>query len=270
MKIHVLSDLHLDCNMMHVPMTDADVVVLAGDIWEGGVMWIEWAMTKWLLNPVIYVPGNHEFYGADIDLQREELRSLAAEFPNLLWLDSVGTVIKDVAFFGVTLWTDFLFHAQDGNAVAHHASLAEAARCIPDYQEITVDGRKLRPEDTAILCDIQKNQLRKVLLSSDDALKTQLNAKHIRKRVVITHHAPSARSVHAKYANSPLTPSFASRLDDTVMLADLWIHGHTHDSCDYVLKRADGHETRVVCNPRGYSRGRKNEYSFNQRLVIEV
>ncbi len=29
--------------------------------------------------------------------------------------------------------------------------------------------------------------------------------------------------------------------------AVLWIHGHTHDSFDYVHNG-----TRVVCNPRGY------------------
>ena len=29
---------------------------------------------------------------------------------------------------------------------------------------------------------------------------------------------------------------------------DLWIHGHIHDAADYRL-----YDTRIVCNPRGYT-----------------
>ncbi len=271
MKLHVMSDLHLECNMMRMPLTAADVVILAGDIWEGGMKGIEWAAETWSDRPVLYVPGNHEYYSHDFDMQRAKMRRSADRFPNLGWLDDAFMVIDDVAFFGVTLWTDFMYDAPDGDLVAHHASLAEAARYIPDFQSIGIDRRLLMPEDTTLFFEMQYENLRKRLALSDEELKERTGVKHIRKRVVITHHAPSARSVHVKYANSPLTPSFASRLEDTVMLSDVWIHGHTHDSCDYVLKRADGHKTRVVCNPRGYSKGRKNENSrFKPGLVIEV
>ena len=46
----------------------------------------------------------------------------------------------------------------------------------------------------------------------------------------------------------------------------LWIHGHTHDSFDYCVNG-----TRVVCNPRGYSKDGVNENPlFEPRLVIET
>ena len=67
MKIHILSDLHTEFAEFSPPDTDADVVVLAGDIGVG-LGGIEWAASKFPKVPVIYVPGNHEYYGHDIGL----------------------------------------------------------------------------------------------------------------------------------------------------------------------------------------------------------
>lgn len=91
------------------------------------------------------------------------------------------------------------------------------------------------------------------------------------KTIVVTHHLPSLRSVHQRFKEDPLTPAFASNCDDLLDLgADLWIHGHTHDSFDYLAGK-----TRVVCNPRGYSdyygRGLRSENKlFNPALIVEV
>ncbi|MCZ8101045.1 MAG: metallophosphoesterase, partial [Burkholderiales bacterium] len=67
------------------------------------------------------------------------------------------------------------------------------------------------------------------------------------RRVVVTHHLPSWHSVSPAYVAAPSNPAFASDLDALVPRADLWIHGHTHSSHDYLLGGC-----RVVCNPRGY------------------
>ncbi len=42
----------------------------------------------------------------------------------------------------------------------------------------------------------------------------------------------------------------------------LWVHGHTHDSCDYHVGA-----TRVVCNPKGYEYENK---AFDPELVVRV
>ncbi len=65
MKLHILSDLHTEFSDFEAPETDADVVVLAGDIGVG-TGGIEWAAGQFPDVPVVYVPGNHEFYGHDI------------------------------------------------------------------------------------------------------------------------------------------------------------------------------------------------------------
>lgn len=72
--------------------------------------------------------------------------------------------------------------------------------------------------------------------------------------MVITHHLPSAGSVLTKYVDSELNAAFVSRIDETVVRSDLWLHGHSHESCDYVVDGTNGRTARVVCNPRGYSR----------------
>ena len=65
MRIHVLSDLHFEFqkwrNAIDVNEIEADVTVLAGDI-AVGLEGVAWAL-KAFKRPVIYIMGNHEFYG---------------------------------------------------------------------------------------------------------------------------------------------------------------------------------------------------------------
>ena len=65
----------------------------------------------------------------------------------------------------------------------------------------------------------------------------------------MTHHAPHRSSIHENYKASPINPAFASHLPELVEQADLWVHGHVHNSFDYRVGRC-----RVVCNPAGYCR----------------
>ncbi len=84
--------------------------------------------------------------------------------------------------------------------------------------------------------------------------------------VVITHHLPALKSIAPRYANDPLNPAFASRLEGVIVRYQptLWIHGHTHDRCDYELFR-----TRVVCNPRGYP-GEYSRAGFKSDFTVVV
>lgn len=62
MKLHILSDLHLEFSAFDPPATDADVIVLADDI-DKGNKGVYWARETFPDKPILYVPGNHEFYG---------------------------------------------------------------------------------------------------------------------------------------------------------------------------------------------------------------
>ena len=108
MKIRVLSDLHLEFHAWTPPPADADVVVLAGDI-HVGVGGIEWAREQFPTTPVIYVVGNHEFYGGQLNEVLAALRE-AADRLGVYLLDSDELVLDGTRFLGATLWTDFALY----------------------------------------------------------------------------------------------------------------------------------------------------------------
>ena len=253
MKINVLSDLHLNHEDMAWPDNDADVVVLAGDIARPQQA-IDWA--KGVGKPVVYVPGNHEYYGDSIDARRDELRSLRAGSQVRL-LDCAVAIIDGVRFVGATLWTDL---ALFGHGERRAAGLDEARRFVRDFSRIYVDRERttlLTPEISAAMHGAQRNWL-----------AAQLHLPFDGPTVVVTHHAPSPRSIHPRFDDSLLNLCFISNLEPMLggRRASLWIHGHTHDSFDYDV---DG--TRVVCNPRGYPIGGINENAlFDPNVMVEV
>lgn len=65
----------------------------------------------------------------------------------------------------------------------------------------------------------------------------------------MTHHGPHRNSVHPRYEDDPLNAAFVSDLTNLMSGVDLWVHGHVHDSFDYMVGTC-----RVVANPRGYAR----------------
>lgn len=64
MKLHILTDLHLEFGPFYPPETDADLVILAGDT-DVGTKGITWAKEAFIGKQVVYVPGNHEYYGSE-------------------------------------------------------------------------------------------------------------------------------------------------------------------------------------------------------------
>lgn len=272
MRLQVMSDLHLDFEPMTAPDVDADVVILAGDLHEGGFEGIHWAATTWPDKTVLLVAGNHDFYRTSYSLGRARMRKIADTYHNVFLLDRDYLVVKDVLFVGSTLWTDFLLEASSADdIVTRDAAMVRAARYMADYHLIAHCGRRLLPKDTMQFFNSEHRYIREMLMNSGFEFAARHGIENIRKRVVITHHAPSARSVHSQYKYSLDNAAFASSMDGTVALADLWIHGHTHTSFDYEIEREDGHKARVVCNPRGYADELRCENpDFNPELVIEV
>lgn len=247
MKLHILNDLHIEFEDFAPPATDADVVILAGDIGVG-VQGLRWAKERFPDKPVIYVPGNHEFYHHDIALIDE----LKAEAPdNIHILDDDQVVVDGVRFLGSILWTDFRLFGEADKFFA----MQQARRQMTDFSIIRNQGQCFTPEDAIKLHEASRDWLAAMLTEPFDG-----------KTVVVTHHAPSSRSVHPRYARDLLTPAFASNLENLMdgNRVALWIHGHTHDSFDYEV-----YDTRVVCNPRGYSPEELNP-GFRPDWVLEV
>ena len=252
MKLNILSDLHLTFADMPLPQNEADVVVLAGDIARPAKA-MAWASR--FGKPVLYVAGNHEFYGGSMPEVSEELKRLCAG-TRVRVLDNDAVVIDGVRFLGTTLWTDFLLYPQRAR---RKAALDEAMHLMYDFKKIrSGDGQHLfTPEDSASLFQANATWL-----------AARFAEPHDGPTVVITHHAPSPRSIHPRFADSLLNPCFISDAESLVEAsgAALWIHGHTHDSFDYAIAG-----TRVVCNSRGYwLEGRNENARFDADFVVEI
>jgi Icc-related predicted phosphoesterase len=226
-----MSDLHLEAQGMEHPQSgNGDVVILAGDI-HNGLFGIHWALEQFTV-PVIYVPGNHEFYGySRPDLIVKMRRLCRGTHVHLLEQDSLD--IGSYRFHGTTLWTDF--------AVAgdRRGAMRIAQRFMPDYRAIQASqGESFTPQRALEL------HHRSLAWLQGQVVKSQGFTN-----IVISHHAPSPRSIAARYQGNILNPAFITDLEGMIAGNNiaLWVHGHTHTAFDYNIGG-----TRVVCNPRGY------------------
>jgi len=247
MRVHVLSDLHIEFGPFELPAVDADLLILAGDT-HTKLNGMRWARTAAPEIPVLYLLGNHEYYGAKLPRLVEKLKE-EAEGSNVQILEEDSVEIGGFRFFGATLWTDMALQGDP------YAGSIEAMQ-MNDYKKVrqSPSYRKLRPADT-----------RSHHLSTLISLKAFAAAGDPNRSVVITHHAPSARSLPEKRRSELISCAYASHLDELVEELDplLWIHRHIHHSQDYMIGR-----TRVIANPRAYVD--EPNPSFDPRLVIDL
>jgi len=236
MKIQLASDLHLEHlarmfpgETLIRPAHQADVLVLAGDVAQASnaiALFGTWPV------PVLYVLGNHEAYGGCIESVIDELRA-ASRGTSVRFLERDVVDFGGVRFLGCTLWTDYRLRSnRTQRQLMEHAQLR-----INDHRLIRTQGGLFLPEHALRNHEISRAWLERELSQDYDGTT-----------VVITHHAPHPLSVHPRYAGDPTNAAFASELTELLHKADVWLHGHVHDSFDYKVARC-----RVVANPRGYA-----------------
>lgn len=226
--------------------TDANVVILAGDI-HTKARGVRWALDNFS-GAVLYVPGNHEFYSGHLTYTLVTMRS-AARDGRVQVMNMHEAVIGGVRFLGCTMWTDY---AATGNA--HQAGLY-ARTCMNDFRYIRTESfRRIVPKDL-----VQES------IKTRSWLRSKLDEPFDGKTVVITHRAPSLRSLaDSPDAGTLLDAAYANDCEDLLggERVALWLHGHSHFAVDYEIRG-----TRVVCNPRGYP---SEETGFDPKLVLTI
>jgi predicted phosphodiesterase len=248
MKLHILSDLHIEFEPFVYPETDSDLVILAGDI-HVGEKGLEWILANIPDKKVIYVLGNHEYYEKTMPKHTEKLKKLAAG-TNVSILENEKLLLGDMVFLGCTLWTDLqLFGNRD-------AVRFEVESRMTDYRKIKHGPkfRRLRAIDTM-------NFFSRSLIW----LTAELANHRQDKVIVVTHHAPSAQSIPEIHKQDMISAAYASNLEGFIRSNNiaLWVHGHMHVNRDYKIRN-----TRVFCNAKGYP-DEKN-VAFIPGLVVEV
>ncbi|MEJ2608705.1 MAG: metallophosphoesterase [Candidatus Thiodiazotropha sp.] len=248
MKVRLYSDLHIEFDKFEASSKGADVMVLAGDI-DIGVRGVEWIKSLNFNCPVIYVLGNHEYYKNKYPSLIHKIKE-AANGTNIHVLENDSIELDGVRFHGTTLWTNFeLF----GNPrIAGY----ECQQVMTDFKKIRKEPSysKLRSIDVAIIHNQSLRWLSNSLRQSDSAVN-----------IVVTHHAPSIKSVPDRYKGQRITAAYASDLSSFVAehKPDYWLHGHVHSSASYHLDSC-----HVICNPRGYQ-GDLNK-GFDPMLILNV
>jgi len=118
MKIGYVSDIHtehwqddtIDLLNRLFETVDYDVLVIAGDLCPlNDVNWLLESISNKINIPIIYTPGNHEFYGFDYAEYKKEVRGNKEK--NIYWLDhGQHIVISDVVFYGIAGFVDGSWH----------------------------------------------------------------------------------------------------------------------------------------------------------------
>jgi Icc-related predicted phosphoesterase len=234
MLLWAFSDLHLELSprwLLPRQRPRFDVLVIAGDLITRAERGVKWLLEHMPDKPAVYVLGNHEAYGADIDITLEKARRLA-QATNIHVLENDFIEIDGIEFAGATMWTDFALLGSDRIA----ACMDVARNEMNDFRRIRKNNyaQRFQPEDALIRHNATIAFLRRRVSEAPD-----------RRRVIVTHHRP----VRTTASDNPIEAAYSSSLDDLILSlgARVWISGHVHESDDRVVGT-----TRLVSNPKGY------------------
>lgn len=268
MRAWILSDLHVELTEgWEIPGPSErppfDIMIVAGDLIPRMERGVRWLIERVDDRPVIYIAGNHEAYGTDIDRTLEKAREAAAG-TNIIVMENDVVDIGGVRIIACTLWTDFGLFGDP------HGAMALAGERMNDYRRIRHRNyeRRLRPVDT-----LARHRRSRAFIEE------QLARPFAGSRIVASHHAPYFGGVRPGTDKDPLSAAYASDLGALIESgfgvptqqsgADLWVYGHTHRSDDTRLGR-----TRMLSNAKGYGPGfgarTWDNPMFDPKLVIEI
>jgi len=220
--------------------------VLAGDIASGSTNTMD--VIKHFLDcgfpQIVYVPGNHEYYGTGFDEFNTKMENKCMEFDNVHFLNPGSVTLNGVLFTGGTLWTNF---------ADNPFSQSAAQRGINDFRQIRGFST-----NTAVDC----------YYKHFDFIKQAYETRGDKKTVVVTHFLPARECIAPRFRGPDLINDyFANDLGQYIstMSDTTWLFGHTHDSTDIVLGN-----TRVVANPHGYYNAMNDGIGFDPFKIIEI
>ena len=251
MKIAIASDLHLEFSLIELENTGVDLLILAGDICTVASA-LEGKFDSFFeqvdknFPKTVYILGNHEHYGYDIEKSYSDIKEYLKSYPNITVAEDEVVEYNGYSLICSTLWTNY-----DNQ---NFYCMRQAQFMMNDFRVIKQGGQYLTPE---YIVHLNKQSLKFI----ERGIKLD-------NPIVITHHSPSMLSCSDEYKDQGvINYAYHNELYD--MIADsniqLWVHGHTHTKKDYNIE-----QTRVICNPRGYDDGKNYKEPTSVNYKVEV
>ena len=240
---------------------DDMVVVACGDIGERmmGVVWCERMLKVFPKIRIVYTPGNHEYYGANMDILQHDLSKATFSSKRLYILDGQinarCTLTDDLGrpelvVLGGTLWTDF--NKQSATV------MNDAQHRMNDYKYIMSGGDNKRITANRILNEHfnTRKQIFKELERVDKTVPV----------ICMSHHTPYVDTVQ-----DALTYAYhvdlSEELNNASRVPTYWFSGHTHMSKVKEIEYSAGKVT-FVSNQWGYPSETATGYS--EHAIFEI
>lgn len=256
MKIYYASDIHSEYfKYVDIPTLDVDppVIALAGDIGvaDQTLDYIDAIAAAFPSTDIVWVAGNHEFYGVDIDVQLDKFRAFSAARSRIHFLENDSIHLHGVTFLGCTLWTDFSVLGEE----AQQACINNCDR-LADFFYIHTRTGKFSAQDS-----ITK------FSTSYAWLDKQLAASNPDKTVVITHFPPCREARHGEIDEDFLAAYFQANARNLIERYQprYWIYGHNHWSDQFRIG-----STLLTSNQLGYTREISVQQRFDKRAFLEI
>lgn len=229
MKIQIVSDLHLEFLSLNqveevaykISNSPTETLILAGDICSfkrpsiyNLYSFLDVIQERY--KNIVYVLGNHEYYGCSALEVANLIGALNYSRPNLEVLENNYLTIDDVTFYGTTLWFEETVEASMKRLY------------LNDYRKI----QDFIPDEW-----------------SRKAIQFIKNIPNdVSKKVLITHHVPHSRFISEKYVDNEMNCFYLNEIGKYLNKFDLVTFGHSHESVNYQFSE----RTKAVSNPRGY------------------
>jgi DNA repair exonuclease SbcCD nuclease subunit len=252
MLVGIVSDVHLEIARGNLVIPECDLLILAGDIINARnslhkknyAQKLTKRYAKFFENcqesakNTVIIAGNHEHYGSVLSQTSEHLNDILSVYHSIHFLNNQCITIDDLDIFGCTLWTDM-------------------KQCDPLVMQSIYNGMndyhciyKTPPE--YVLTNIFPEDILKENKYSKQKINEFLSKKRTNNTIIVSHHAPTWACIDHEHSIDMLSYAYANTdLDDMILDEDgpdYWIHGHTHQTLDFM----HGEKTRIICNARGY------------------
>ena len=241
MRLHAVSDLHLEFGWVSLPIVEADVLILAGDIGVKSKSTVDWLQEYApAYKAVIHVPGNHEYYGSEMHEVDKFFTDVEREIPNYRYANDHLIEVGDQRFICSPLWTNYR-----GSIDAEF----DVRFKVNDFRQILYNNNRLLPSHYTDLYEKSVKFMRE-LITPDT--------------VVVTHWAPIPECQDPNLPNDSVSWYFVNDLRQLVLDTNpkLWITGHTHYNVDFMFGK-----TRIFSNQAGYP---EEHTGFDPSKVVEV